>query len=95
MPSKTPSGFDLLPQPMKSVLDMLGKSGRIHLETHRIAEKYGVVGPGAVGHEFEIQAEYDVPPVSISITGRGLSLEDACADVTWQFLEQIGMGPAE
>jgi hypothetical protein len=86
-----PRGFDLLPQPMQAVLNMLGESGKIHLETRLFAETYS----GEKIHEFHIQAAYNVPPVAIQINGRGRTLEDACADVTWQFLEQIGMGPAE
>lgn len=86
---RTPKGFELLPEPMQGVLNMLGASGQIHLETHRIADVFGGI------NEFEIQASYNVPPVSIEVVGKGISLEAACADVTWQFLEAIGMGPAE
>ena len=68
---------------MQSVLNMLGATGEIHLQT-RLGDP-----------EFHIQAAYNVPPVEIQIIGKGLSIEEACADVTWQFLEQIGMGPAE
>lgn len=72
---------------MKQVLTLLGPSAQLHVETSQIAHLIG--GDTVVG--FTVTAQYDVPPISLTMTAEGPTLEYACSKITWQFLEQIGM----
>jgi hypothetical protein len=67
---------------MKQVLTLLGPSATLHLETGRLIESK---------LEFVVVAHYEVPPVSMTLRAEGMSLEQACSRITWQFLEKIGM----
>lgn len=64
----------------------MGPSAEFHLSTERIAQAYG-----SSIYMYHVTANYSVPPVSMSLEGTGMDLEAACGEITWQFLEKIGM----
>lgn len=68
---------------------MMGKSATVHISTENAMTTFGTVT-----YAYHIEANYDVPPVSMTLTGAGESIETACGQIAWQFLEQIGM-PSE
>jgi hypothetical protein len=84
--AKYPTGWELLPEPMKQVLTLLGPTGTLHLDTNRLP-----TAGGSQLYEFHVTANYDVPPVTMTLEGVGMDLEAACGEITWQFLEKIGM----
>ena len=65
----------------------MGPSAAFHLSTERIE----IMGSAPALFMFHVTPEYNMPPVSMSLEGKGADLESACGEITWQFLEKIGM----
>lgn len=72
------------------MLTMMGSSATFHISTSNIATATAMGSTHAI-YMFDVEASYNVPPVSMTLNGQGPDLESACGEIAWQFLERIGM----